>query len=353
MKNRSSNFELLRLFCMLMIIFFHYSDHGIVNIYNVPFSINRLALEFALIGGGLGNCVFILLTGYFLSESKFEYKKIVKLYCQVFFYSIFLGILCFLMGDVAFNYKNLSDFLFPITHDQYWWFSQYFILYLIFPFINKVINNSSKREMIFLIMLLFICDTVLPTAFNQNQFTNNLMTFVMLYLIGAFIKKYEILIFNKLKIIIPSFVIVLLLCLFSILIMDKKDLIVSNYVWPMNRTPILILSILTFLLFKNIKISNNKFINAVAKTTFGIYLIHMHKYFYLIFWKYMFDNSILFNNWLFIPAMIIQCIIVFSICALIEYKRNDFFEQYILPPIYKLIDKMKQNRIFRLIKKSI
>jgi len=169
----------------------------------------------------------------------------------------------------------------------------------------------------------------------------------MLYLIGAFIRKYELPAFNNLKVIIPSFITVLILCLGSILIMDKKNLIVSSYVWPMNRTPIIVLSILAFLLFKNIKMPNNKFINAIAKTTFGVYLIHMHKYFYVIFWKYMFDNSSLFNSWLFIPGMVIQCVIVFSICALIEYKRNDFFEQYILPPIYKKIDNFKQKRLLK------
>ena len=76
---RESNFELLRIIAMIGIILFHYSDHGCNDIsFENALSIN-VAFEYVTrIGGGVGNCIFMLLTGYFMSQSKFRINKLLK-----------------------------------------------------------------------------------------------------------------------------------------------------------------------------------------------------------------------------------------------------------------------------------
>lgn len=84
---RSSNLELLRILAIIMIIAHHYSVHGGWDIPN-ELSYNRIIVQFLSLGGKLGVNCFVLITGYFMINSKFNIKKFAKIVGQVFFYSV-------------------------------------------------------------------------------------------------------------------------------------------------------------------------------------------------------------------------------------------------------------------------
>jgi len=328
-KERNSSFELLRILAMFLVVCFHFSDHGVIVVENMQFSFNKFVLELARLGGGFGNCIFILICGYFMIDSKITKNKIIKLYTQVSFYSILLGILAIHLNLLELNFINIIKIIFPITYNQYWWFTVYFILILLIPYINKLIKSLSKTELKKLITTLLIIFSVIPTITNTNYLYNHLGFFINVYLIGAFIKKYK----NdssNLKDSIILTVVWLLSCIVLILICDfTKSSDIFKYVYPMQKTPILFLAISVFLLFKNIKIRNNKIINSISKTTFGIYLIHMNMYVWPIIWRNFFDNSVYFNRKCFPLVMIIECLIVFVICSLIDFLRIKIFSLFI------------------------
>ena len=72
-KERASNFELLRIIVMFGIVLFHYSDHSCNDItYANALPSNTVFEYFCRIGGGLGNCVFMILSGYFMLKSQFK-----------------------------------------------------------------------------------------------------------------------------------------------------------------------------------------------------------------------------------------------------------------------------------------
>ena len=105
-KERLNNFELLRILSMLMVVFLHVlsftgllSKHsnGGFNYYIVW---GLESLSFVAV-----NC-FVLISGYFLIDSSFKWKKIFKLWLKVFFYSI---VLFFLLSPL-----HLSSPLLPI-----------------------------------------------------------------------------------------------------------------------------------------------------------------------------------------------------------------------------------------------
>ena len=68
--NRSSNFELLRIVAMFMIVACHYCAHGIRHLLTPELSsiwlegiqANRLFTSFLINGGDIGNGIFFLLT---------------------------------------------------------------------------------------------------------------------------------------------------------------------------------------------------------------------------------------------------------------------------------------------------
>ena len=87
---RKSNFELLRIIAMFMIIFHHISVHS--NFNNLT-TTNLLYLKFIQIGGKIGVNIFVLISGYFLiNTERIKINKIFKLWGQMLFYSLLIYI---------------------------------------------------------------------------------------------------------------------------------------------------------------------------------------------------------------------------------------------------------------------
>ena len=89
MAKRQSNFELLRIVAMLMIVFHHFAYHGAFNYDSTSISISYFWYSLIIMGGKIGVNIFILISAYFLIlSSGINFKKIFKIIGQVLFYSI-------------------------------------------------------------------------------------------------------------------------------------------------------------------------------------------------------------------------------------------------------------------------
>jgi len=130
----------------------------------------------------------------------------------------------------------------------------------------------------------------------------------------------------------------------------------------------LVASISIFHFFKNLNIKNNKFINFIASTTFGCYLIHDNTVNRPFLWKNLFDmnivmvgnlktllssNAFIINKILAVPMVFISdifnlpihfllplhcfliIIFILVVCSIIEFVRINFIERYFI----NLIDK--------------
>ena len=85
-KKRQSNIELLRIIAILFIISFHYvykSGYVLTDL-----NINSLTIKSFWFLGELGVNLFVLISGYFLINGKFTFKKLIKLILEVNFYYI-------------------------------------------------------------------------------------------------------------------------------------------------------------------------------------------------------------------------------------------------------------------------
>lgn len=76
LKIRNSNLELLRIVSMILIIMHHYAVHGGFDLLNTELDLNRIWIQILSIGGKIGVNCFVLITGYFMINSKF--KEVVK-----------------------------------------------------------------------------------------------------------------------------------------------------------------------------------------------------------------------------------------------------------------------------------
>lgn len=354
-KVRESNIELLRILVMIGIVFCHIATKEIfVYSYNT-ISINRLWIQFLTMFGNVGNVCYILITGYFLiKKNNFEIKHILKIWLQIFFYSFLISLLFYVCrrGSLIVVLKSLM----PISMDFWWFASIYFVLYLLSPYINKFLLSLNKKEYQSFLILILVLWSFLPVFIPSLYSANELIFFIMIYIIGAYLGKYKENFVIKDNSFLKLSLLFLIILYLSAVVMDlvglKYQIFATkfNHFWYMHQFPMLITCIFIFLGFKNLKIKNSKLINKIAATTFGIYLIHEHPLIKIRLNDFL-TNLHIENSIYLIPITLFLGLAIFVICSLIDLLRIKIFNSKI---INKLLEKMENifNKIIYFIEKN-
>ncbi len=327
-KSRESNFELLRIVSMLLIIAHHYSVHGAFSFEN-DLLLNRFVVQMLSLGGKLGVNLFVLITGYFLSTQKnFRWKSIALFVIQVTLFSVLINGTYFAFNYTIFGIKPFIKCIFPLLFDGWWFAKTYFVLMLIAPFINLFVNKASKKDHFGVIALLFFIWCIIPTFTTSAFESNELVWFVFLYILAAYIRKYPQIIFDNSKIQIILLLVSSLFIWLSVLVFDilgTRYTVFSNYTTyfsGMQKLPVVIQSCALFCLFKNLKIKNSTFINTISATTFGIYLLHDNSIIRKLLWIGIFQNAKYQSSpWLIVHAML-SIVLVFVACSAISFLYN-------------------------------
>lgn len=336
---RDSNIELLRIVSMIMIVLHHYEMFaGFANSGNL--SLNSY-IEIALCSlGKLGVNIFVIISGYFLINSRFNTKKVIKLWLQIFFYSVSIMIILKMLNIVSVSVKEALKYFLPISYKKYWFASTYMYLYLVFPFLNKFAHSIDKKTYKNALILLSIMFSVIYSViYKSNSFQTgtgvfeSLAWFAFLYLLAGYIRLYGIkFLENKKKNII--FTIILIIVFWGMLFISHFMYIkfhklknIINYYTRMNSIFLLLLAVTIFYVFKNLKIANSKIINLIARNSFAVYLIHEHDLIKVPMWKFI-KYAVVQHSTEYLT--ILGCIIVFFTIAGIIEKIRTMLEKYIL-----------------------
>lgn len=347
---RDSNFEVLRILSMIMIVFHHLAVHSGLNLNAIGIFPNVLWVKFIQMGGKIGVNLFVLISGYFLINSeKIKISKILKLWVQISFTSISVYIIFNnILGTQKIEIQDIIKRIFPIIFEVWWFPSTYFVLYIISPVLNSVLKrmerNSYKKML--LIILLFWC--IIPTLVEKSFQSNSLIWFVTLYCIAGYIRLYGKDWKIKNKEYFLSAIAIAIVTYISVILLDLNNIRVSNfednalYFYNMQRAPVFLISVFIFLGFKETKVRYSKFINMIASTTFGIYLIHDYSYIRKILWQDFFKIKFFENSKMLIPYSILVCFIIFICCILIELIRIYIIEKQYMKVIYKIEPKINK-----------
>ena len=345
--DRQSNIELLRILSMLMIAFHHFSVHGGFNWQATSVTIPRFWYNFIVMGGKVGVDIFVLISGYFLisSNSKiFNFKRILKLWGQIFFYSIGIVVVFTLLGVCNFEIKTLIKSFFPITFSSWWFASTYFVLYIIHPFLNILLRGLDKKLYQALLVMLVILWSVIPTFTTSQYQGNSLLWFITLYAIAGYARLYG---FNKR---LTSKKYFLLWIVFSMLtyvssmvftIMGIRWSVFSShatYFYGQEKISVLLISLTFFMAFATLKMNYHKWINIIASATFGVYLIHDSNIVRPFLWFEVFKNAQYQNSVLLIPYSVVVVIIVYVVCTVIDLIRQRVFEKAYMSLVDKYAD---------------
>ena len=351
---RASNIELLRIISMILIIMHHFSVHGCFP-FTSDLTFNKVFLQVFGLGGKAGVVAFVMITGYFMVSSSFKLYKFAKLVGQIWFYSIaMLGVAMGLGLDTVTS-RNMMLALLPIGAMS--WFGQNFlVLYLLTPIINRVLHWLQHKYYVMLLVVSTVIWFLIPTTLNlwpnvpHTTFGfKHIFSFVIFYSMGAYIKLYGSHITEKIGIIFSAIGLVgafLGDILVDVLAMTNPVYMKQIFYFTQNDYGFfqLLLGIGLFIIFLKAKITYRPWINVVASTTFGIYLLHDNK----LFLHYMWDNALAtyqYYDSLVLPLYAIFVVaLIFVVGMTVDYVRLAFIEKPVMKAITPSLDRI-QSRV--------
>lgn len=364
-KERNSNYELMRIISMLLIICGHTISWGGIEEHASAEFTNVIYIIYAILIIHVNS--FILLTGYFQSKSKFHIKKVFKLFFLMWFYKGLVLILGKYLNWFDVTTYEMLWILSPFDLSSYWFIKVYIVLYLLSPFLNKAIKYIEKKDYQLLLLVMFITCSILTTVTNQEMFTNSrgysLIHFIFMYLIGGYLRKYPLnfKILTNLKKKKVLYIEIFLICLLTNYLLYRLGnyLIITNSpiafigkrivnTFMAYDNPLVIIgSIAYFQLFGLFNIKS-KIINKLALPVLEIYMIHETPKFRPILYKTLGLTTNTYYTYKILPRIILIILTIYIGATMIYITRKNIFKVLKIPfKNSKLINNIKiiENKI--------
>jgi len=333
---RQSNVELLRIIAMLLIISHHFAVHGKFDFADDDLALNRFWVQFLTIGGKISVDCYVLITGYFLINSKkIKINKLIRLILQIQTYSLLTFSIGYYLKIDGFNLLTLVMYVFPISFDIWWFASNYVILYVLSTSINVLLNSYDKKGYRNFMILITVIWCILPTITSRFYCISDLIWFIYLYCLSGYLRKYPIWEnLSSIKCIGISIAFYLLIFIIAIIcdflgVNNRFFAYMSGYFFGMNKIPILLSAVFLFIGFLKFNIKN-RLINFISATTFGIYLLHDSPALRIILWEKVFKNNTYKYSNLLVPYSIGAILVVFIVSSIVEIIRSYTIEKLYL-----------------------
>lgn len=340
---RQSNFELLRILSMLMIVGLHYFNGnmgGALKQQN-PSDYNYYVTYFfeSMLIVGV-NC-FVLITGFFQISKKFILPfKIFYLLILMIFYGLLFYFIAVYLGWKTFSASGMLMNAIPILDGSSWFIQSFIILYCLIPFLNIGLNNMRKNIFKSYLVLMLLLFSVYPSFLPSPPVTDRgygIITFVLLYSLGAYIRKfYEI---NKTKYFYFNCYILCGFTTFAFSLIDAH--IFPGYVsivWGYNFIFNILGSLFLFLFFSKLNITSVK-INFIANFTLGVYFVHTSP----VLNDFIYETLLGTDKFWFSPYFILHAffstIFIYFVSTVIDIIRKIIFDSIgsLLYPYFKKI----------------
>lgn len=269
-KTRNASFELLRIICMFMIVYYHMfvKIDYLATINSPMYSTLLYPLHIAVI-------CFVLISGYF--GIKLSCSKLLNFIVQVLFYNILSYIIVVFLSN-NFSIKEFLYSFLPFSHNQDLWFIRtYLILMLLSPILNKYLNATSPEKIRTMFAILIFIAMYLGLFGDDPSLKEgrNIVNFMMLYFLGNELRNKKFMPnISKKKILWLFFVfniLFLTIIYFSYGTSFASKLRILS--WDYNSPLLVFNGMLFFLLFENISFNSSKILK-IASSVFPIYLFH-------------------------------------------------------------------------------
>lgn len=307
---RNSTIEVLRVIAMFMIVFYHIYCHSITHQlsdgYHLEFDAALFDLKFLILGfaaplGKIGNVIFILITGYYMTarEQISLSKTAKKLLLQLGFATISVVVgssLFFILFHE--HYSGISYYLANVNmfNEAAWFIGYYFVIILIARlFLNRFLERLSKEHYCEFVLTLFALTQFSWVVDNLRSVASGLTTLsagIFLYSLGGLIRKHSF--FRDIKAQFFALVIIvscgfIALSNYNSVITEiqryqNEGIFIPNIVqYTDNSIVPIIIGVSVFALFERMKPFYSSIINFLGASMLMVYLMHDNEFFYALF----------------------------------------------------------------------
>ncbi len=322
MNRRNSNFELLRLVAMMLVMLVHANYLSLGNVTQAellatPWTgfVRIVCEQLCIVSVNL----FILLSGWFGIRPTI--KKFASLIFQILFIGLITVEICRYIG-VEVSPRSFNDLLY--FGACYWFVPAYFILFGLAPVLNSYCEHATKRQFATLLAGFFVLEMLfgwLTYDYGNYERGYSALSFIGLYLLAQYIRRHgerlrSLKWWQHLLCYLLFTAIPVAISLFG-LYTKNKELGATMYC----SLFVIAASVSLFLVFDKFRFES-KAVNWLASSAFAIYLLHqapgameLYKEFFNTAYERM-------NGVLFIPFVIATTLIIGLASILLDKLRK-------------------------------
>ncbi len=336
MKNeqRVPGLDLLRIVSMLMVIMMHILGQGGILDAACPDS----GVWYAAWGlESLCYCAvdcYGLLSGYLAGTGKHPFTRLALLWLETALYSLLFAAAFRLLRPEQTGGAAWLGALLPVTTYRYWYFTAYFGLAMVLPFLNvsRALGSERRAGLRVLALLLVFC--ALPTALHTDAYRlrggYSMAWLLLLYLLGASVKQCGFLHrlgpLPLLTIAAVSFAMTAGTVFRPVGIGTAGPLTLLSYTSP----TVAVTAVCLLLLFRRLpqKPGGGKLLTVLSRASFGVYILHTDP----LLWQHVFTSGCL-SRWAeaspaLLLLMVPLCAVgVYLACCIPDYARQALMEK--------------------------
>lgn len=320
--------DVLRFLSMMFIVTIHTLQHGNVLSTVEPRTANYIGayILFSIVNVGVD--VFAIISGfvgYYPEFKNINWKHFFPQWLTVVFYSI-VFMFCSTFTEKSFSLRSLLCALTPITSQTYWYFSSYFFVFVLSPYINYLITTNTKKKNLYVVI--FGLGVVYLSHRVEGLFSIVLLLYF--YMVGAVIRKYSVYEQMSGKIIVLLMVIATIIInvwnfLFSVRSTDIA------YIWLRYDSPLLIFVaigwVLLFARMRHFDIAQIRYLKLIAPSVFSVYLINDNMFVRLNIVCKMIPQSAYNRLWILLFDIMLATILFLLIGLFADFIRRAIFKK--------------------------
>lgn len=321
-KVRSSNFELLRILSMMMVIALH--QNGMVNALAVltPGSTNYYLAHAAEAISICSVDCFVLLSGYFMiTQKETKLKKCLSLLVDVAFWGLLGYAMAFILWGERVGIKAIIIAILPYIKGGRWFVRDYVILMLLAPFLNTCLTRISKQSYRILLVVQLLLFSVWPSFLPNppiDDYGYGFVHFIFLYSIAGYLRLHAT---KQRKIITYIGVFI-----GSVVLIFLSNLAGMAYAFAYNYVFVISAAVSLLLLFRGMQIQA-KWINWLAACSFDAFVIHTTGFFASLIYIRLFhlDTLMQGNSLWYLLGLLICPPVFYLFCAVLSQIKQAVF----------------------------
>lgn len=316
---------------MFMILLHHLVVHNVVDYKAMDPGIFRFLLQFFFVSGGkVGVVIFFAISAWFLADAstgvKASLRRVWMFEKEVLFYSVVLGVGCYLIMDGV-GFGALLRGVFPLMSSIWWYTTAYAGFLIVFPFLADGLRAMGRKRHLSLCAVLFFVIGVVGLLPVSPVVTGAMGMMYLFVLISAY--KWYVApehAFNPLKLIAVGAMLLLPYVLASLAAKALLDVSTGAYITSETKTPILLMGFGIFLLFERMHFYS-PVVNKVAACSLSVYLITEFPAIASRMWQGPFSLDAMAASPAGFAYAIVLCAAVYIACAAVDDTRRWLFSK--------------------------